>query len=135
MQAKAIFINLPVKDIKSTRAFWTKLGFSFYEQFSGKESLCLILNENHIFCMFLTEHLFGTYTHKPIPDRKFSQAILAIQVETREEVCQLVSSALENGAKRYKEPVDQGWMYYDSFEDPDGYQWEVMFSDVSKYPV
>ncbi len=135
MKAKSIFINLPVKDVKLTRAFWTNLGFSFNEQFSGKESLCLILNEDHIFCMFLSENLFGTFTHKPVSDRAASQALFAFQVETRDEVNRLVASALTNGAKRFKEPVDHGWMYYDSFEDPDGHQWEVFFSDVSEMPV
>ena len=38
----------------------------------------------------------------------------------------MVTKALESGGKRYKEAVDHGWMYYDSFADIDGHQWEVM---------
>jgi predicted lactoylglutathione lyase len=41
----------------------------------------------------------------------------------------IVKVALENGATRYKESVDHGWMYYDSFADPDGHQWEIMYTN------
>jgi predicted lactoylglutathione lyase len=41
MNVKATYINLPIKNISKTRAFWTKLGFSFNEQFSDDKALCL----------------------------------------------------------------------------------------------
>ena len=37
--------------------------------------------------------------------------------------------ALENGATRYRESEDHGWMYYDSFADLDGHQWEIAWMD------
>ncbi|MBI5422421.1 glyoxalase/bleomycin resistance/extradiol dioxygenase family protein, partial [Candidatus Peregrinibacteria bacterium] len=45
-----IFVNLPVKDLKKTIAFFTKLGFKFNPQFTNKSGACLILGKN-IFAM------------------------------------------------------------------------------------
>ena len=38
---RSIFINLPIKEIARTRAFWTKLGFSFNEEFSDEKHYAL----------------------------------------------------------------------------------------------
>lgn len=58
----------------------------------------------------------------------------ALEVESRELVDRIVSIALENGATRYQEGKDHGWMYYDSFADLDGHQWEILFTDISQIP-
>lgn len=132
MPINTIFVNLPVRDIAKARAFWTKLGFSFNEQFSDEKSLCLILNEGRIYAMLLAHDFFKTFTNRPIADNSTTQVVLAIQVNSREQVDCIVQLALKSGASRYKEPVDHGWMYYDSFADPDGHQWEIMYSDPTK---
>ena len=45
MKIKSIYINLPVQDLSKSRNFWTKLGFTFNDQFSDDKSICLVLNE------------------------------------------------------------------------------------------
>jgi len=134
MKANSIFINLPIYDLTKTKDFWLKLGFSFNEQFSDDKALCLILNDGIINSMLITREYFSTFTNKTIFDGSSTQVILAIQVESREQVDHIVNRALENGATRYKESVDQGWMYYDSFTDLDGHQWEVLFTDLTQIP-
>jgi predicted lactoylglutathione lyase len=129
MKVKSIFVNLPIKDIQKTRDFWTKLGFSFNEQFSNDKALCLEFNDGLIYSMLITHEMFSTFTNRPIADSSTTQVLTAIQVESREEVDRIVKLALENGGTRYREKADHGWMYYDSFADPDGHQWEVMYSD------
>lgn len=127
MQAQAIFINLPVSDIARARAFWSKLGFSFHEQFSNDKALCLILKEGQLYAMLLTHDLFSSFARRPIANPGITQVLLAIEVGSKEQVDLLVKTALENGASRYSEKIDHDWMYYDSFADPDGHQWEVVF--------
>ncbi len=131
---KSIFVNLPVKDIAQTRAFWTKLGFSFNEQFSNEESLCLILNDGVIYAMLLLNQKFETFTNRTVADGSTTQVLLAIEVESRDKVNEIIKTALENGGSRYRESEDHGWMYYDCFADPDGHQWEVMYSDPTQIP-
>ncbi|MEB8347382.1 glyoxalase/bleomycin resistance/extradiol dioxygenase family protein [Flavobacteriaceae bacterium KMM 6898] len=132
MKAKSIFVNLPIKDLKKSRVFWTNLGFSFNEQFSDDKALCLILNEGTIYAMLLSHNMFSTFTNRAIADNTTTQVLIAIEVESRQNVDDLVKLALDNGGSRYREPQDHGWMYYDSFADLDGHQWEVLYSDPSK---
>jgi predicted lactoylglutathione lyase len=107
------------------------LGFSFNEQFSNEQALCLEMKKDTIYAMLISHDLFKTFTHKPISDNATTQVLIAIEVDTKEKVDQLVSLAFENGATRYRDSADHGWMYYDSFADPDGHQWEVLFSDMT----
>jgi len=129
MKVKSIFINLPVSDIPKTREFWTKLGFAFNEQFSDENALCLVLNDGLMYSMLISHNLFSTFTNRPIADGTTTQLLTALQVESKEAVDLIVKVALENGATRYKESVDHGWMYYDSFADLDGHQWEIMYTN------
>lgn len=133
-KANSIYINLPVKNLNKTRDFWTALGFSFNEKFCDNNAICLILNEGIIYVMLLKNEFFQTFTDRTVSDSSTTQVIIAIDVESREKVDETVKLALENGASRFKEPADHGWVYYDSFADPDGHQWEVMFADESQIP-
>jgi len=135
MQVKSIYINLPIKDLNRTKEFWNKLGFEFNPQFSDEKALCLILNDGSMYAMLITHEFFKTFTHKPIADGSTTQVLIAIEVDSREKVDAVVKTALANGATRYRESADHGWMYYDSFADLDGHQWEVMFTDPSKFPA
>lgn len=131
---KSIYVNLPIKDIAKTRAFWTKLGFGFNPKFSDDNGLCLVLNDGSIYAMLITHALFSTFTNRPIADGSTTQVLLSIDVGSRERVNEIINLALENGAVRYLEPSDMGWMYYDRFIDPDGHQWEIMTADESLMP-
>jgi uncharacterized protein len=134
MKVKSIFVNLPIKDLKKTREFWTKLGFSFNDQFSDDKALCLVLNDGLIYSMLITHDMFSTFTNRPIADHTTTQVLTCIEVDNREQVDNLVKLALENGGTRYRESADHGWMYYDSFADLDGHQWEVLFTDPNQTP-
>jgi len=132
MNITTIFLNLPVKDITQTRNFWTNLGFSFNENYSGEDSLCLTLSESHAYAMLINHNKFSTFTDKPIADGKSTEILLSLQVDTREDVDSVFRKALENGGRKFKESTDLGWMYYSGFEDINGHQREVMCIDQTK---
>ena len=134
LNIKTIFVNLPVKDISKTREFWTKLGFGFNENFSDDKAVCLVLNDGSIYSMLISHEYFKTFTNRPIADGSTTEVLIAIEVDSKERVDEIMRIALENGGTRYLEPQDHGWMYYDRFADPDGHQWEVMFTDESLLP-
>jgi predicted lactoylglutathione lyase len=134
MNVKSIFVNLPTKDLNKTREFWTSLGFSFNEQFSNDQALCLVLNEGLMYSMLISHEIFNNFTDRIIADGTTTQVLTALEVESREQVDKIVHLALENGATRYRESADHGWMYYDSFADLDGHQWEILFSDPVQIP-
>lgn len=134
MKVKAIYVNLPVKDLQKTRDFWTKLGFSFNKQFSNEKALCLILNEGLIYSMLISHEMFSTFTNRPIADSSTTQVLTCIEVDSKEEVDKIVKTAVENGATLYRENTDHGWMYYACFADLDGHQWEILYTDNTQIP-
>lgn len=133
MKINQIYVNLPVKDVQKTRAFWTTLGFSINEQFSDDKAVCVVMKEDHIYTMFLKEEFFQTFTNRPFAKGDTTQVLLAIGVDSREQVDQMVKTAIENGGSKYSEPMDHGWMYQNAFADLNGHQWEVMYADASQF--
>jgi predicted lactoylglutathione lyase len=73
--ATKIFINLPVKDLDKSKAFFTNLGFSFNPQFTDEKAGCMVISDS-IFAMLLTETYFGTFTKKAVSDAKTSTEVL-----------------------------------------------------------
>jgi uncharacterized protein len=126
-----IFVNLPVKDLNKTIEFFTKLGFKFNPQFTDENATCMIVGDD-IFVMLLVEKFFKTFTKKEIADTsKNTEVIVALSVEGRENVDQMINKAIEYGGKESREPQDHGWMYGRSFEDIDGHLWEIIYMDES----
>lgn len=126
-----IFVNLPVKDLSKTVEFFTKLGFKFNPQFTNENATCMIVAED-IFVMLLVEQFFKTFTKKEISDaKKSTEAIIALSMESREMVDQMISKATGAGGSETREAQDHGWMYGRSFEDLDGHIWEVFWMDES----
>lgn len=133
MKINQIFVNLPVKDIRETKEFWTNLGFSVNEQISDERAVCIIMNDT-ISIMFLTEEFFETFSERPVPKGDTTQVLVAIGLDSREEVDQVVNAAVANGATQHEEPQDHGWMYQNSFWDINGHGWNVIFADPSQIP-
>ena len=132
--ATRIFVNLPVKDLDQSVAFFNKLGFSFNPQFTDEKATCMIIGEN-IFAMLLVESFFRTFTRKEIASaHKSTEVLLAIDAGSRNEVKDMVSKAIAAGGSMYMDPQDHGWMYQHSFADLDGHQWEILFTDESANP-
>jgi len=124
-----IFVNLPVKDLDKSKAFFSHLGYSFNPQFTDQNAACMVISE-HIYAMLLTEPFFQGFTKKAIADAHTSKEVLiCLSCESRAEVDTLVKKALEAGGGNPIEPQDHGFMYYHGFEDLDGHHWEVMYMD------
>jgi len=133
--AKQIFVNLPTKNLSKTVEFFTKLGFKFNPQFTDENATCMIIGEN-IFAMLLVEKFFKTFIKKEICDaKKSTEVLLALSVENREEVDELVSKAIEAGGLEPRNPQDHGWMYGRAFEDLDGHIWEVFYMNIGAMPA
>ena len=132
--ATKIFLNLPVKDLTKSMTFFSGLGFTFNPQFTDEKAACMAISE-HIFAMLLTESHFQSFTNKPISDAKTAtEALIALDAASKEEVQQKIARATALGATIYNDPQDHGWMYGHSFADLDGHQWEFFFMDQSQMP-
>lgn len=127
--SQQIFVNLPVKDLKKSMAFFTSLGYRINSQFTNENAACLVISEN-IYFMLLLEKFFNTFTPKKIIDTRTEvEVINFLMVDSRQEVDELVDKAFNAGAKKSRDPEDLGFMYSRSFEDLDGHIWQVGYMD------
>lgn len=132
---KQIYVNLPVKDLARSRAFFSSLGFDFNAQFSNDQGACMIIGEN-IFAMLLAEPFFQGFTSKPIADaRETTEVLTCLSCESREEVDALVQKALAAGGRAPNPKQDHGFMYGHGFEDLDGHVWELSYMDMGAIPA
>ena len=133
--AKQIFVNLPVKDLNKTKQFFSKLGFNFNPKFTDENATCMIISDN-IFAMLLVEKFFKIFIpNKEITDaKKSTEVLLALAVDSKIEVDEMIQKAVDAGGKEYRETQDHGWMYGKAFEDLDGHIWEIFCMDESKMP-
>jgi predicted lactoylglutathione lyase/uncharacterized protein YndB with AHSA1/START domain len=128
-RSRKLFVNLPVRDLKRSVAFFTRLGFSFNPQFTDEHATCMLVGED-AYVMLLTEERFKGFTSKQICDTsKHTEGLFALSAESRAEVDSLVKIAVEHGGSPASPPQDHGFMYGWSFQDPDGHTWEVVWMD------
>lgn len=133
LKTSSIFVNIPVKDLKKSIAFFTAVGYEFNPQFTDDKAGCLVLGDN-IFAMLLTEPYFQTFTKKELANAETStEVIIALAAESREQVDEIVRKALAAGGKPFNDPVDHGFMYTWSFQDLDGHLWEIAYMDQSAF--
>ena len=126
---RKLFLNLPVRDLKRSTEFFTKLGFKFNAQFTDENATCMIISEE-AFAMLLTEKFFKTFTKKEQCDTsRATEGMFALSCESREEVDAMVKMAIEAGGTHAMDAQDHGFMYGWSFYDLDGHHWEVVWMD------
>jgi len=134
LTSRQIYVNLHVKDVKRSMAFFTGLGFEFDLRFTDENrAACLVVGEN-IYVMLLQEEYLKTFTKREVVDTdKYAQLTIAIAAESREQVDEIVHKAVSLGGKRYNDPQDHGFMYQWGFQDPDGHIWEIAYMDIGAF--
>ncbi|MFC9791451.1 VOC family protein [Streptomyces sp. NPDC057695] len=131
MAPQMIFVNLPVKSVDASRAFFEKLGFSHNPLFSDATTTCVVFSDT-IFAMLLEEEKFRSFMApgKEISDAtKATEVLVTLSAESREKCDELADAALAAGGTPAKDALDMGFMYGRSFTDLDGHHWEVFWMD------
>lgn len=129
---RMIFVNLPVRDLAASTAFYVALGGTVNPQFSGETSTSLMFSDA-IGVMLLTHDRYREFTKRPIGDaRSDSQALFALTVDEREAVDATLARAVAAGGRADPNPAqDLGFLYNRHVEDPDGYVWELVWMNPS----
>jgi predicted lactoylglutathione lyase len=127
-----IFVNLPVRDLAASTAFYVALGGTVNPQFSGEQSTSLMFSDA-ISVMLLTHDHYRQFTQRPIGDaRRESQALIALSVDSRDAVDATVTRAVAAGGRADPNPAqDLGFMLNRHVEDPDGNVWEILWMDAA----
>ena len=126
---RMIFVNLPVTDRDRAKSFYDALGFRYNEQFSDERCASFLIEEN-IAVMLLTRERFADFVTGQVGDPAQATSVLnCLSAGSRQEVDDLVATAIAAGGKPWQPAQDHGFMYGGSFADPDGNVWEVVWMD------
>lgn len=131
--AKMIFVNLPVKDVARSTAFYEAIGFTRDARFSNEQASAMQWSDE-ITVMILDHEFYSTFIpHKTIADTSTTNAVLlCLSFDSRAAVDAITQKAAAAGGRADIRPVqDMGFMYGRSFEDPDGHIYEPMFMDMA----
>jgi predicted lactoylglutathione lyase len=127
--ASKIFVNLPVKDLDRSTAFFEKLGYSFNPKFTDASAACMVISDD-IYAMLLTEAKFKEFTTKPIANAtEATEVLVCLSLESKTKVNEVVDTALSAGAVEARPAMDYGFMFGRSFHDLDGHIWEIIWMD------
>ncbi len=129
--SKMIFVNLPVRDLPVSIAFYSALGFTQNPQFSDEAGACMVWSEA-IHVMLLTHEKWRGFTTRPIPPSTHSEVSLALSLESKAAVDAMNVAAAANGGTADINPVeDHAFMYGRDIADPDGHVWGPFWMDMA----
>lgn len=126
---RMIFINMPVRDLAKSMAFYERLGFKNEPRFTDETAAAMQWSDT-IVVMILTHEKWQFFTKRPIPDAGSSEMMLCLNFASRDDVNAIADAAGGNGGTTDINPAqDHGFMFSRSFADPDGHVWEAMWMD------
>lgn len=132
---KGIFINLPIDNLKASMAFYDALGFKNNPKFTDENAACMVYSES-IYVMLHSLGSWRRFTQRPIPPSTSSEVMLALSVDSTQEVDTMNDIAQASGGKADINPKqDLGFMYSRAFTDPDGHIWEPFWMDPAAIPA
>jgi predicted lactoylglutathione lyase len=126
-----IFLNLPTTDVAKGSAFFSALGWERNAQFSDDTTASHVVDENIVVMLLSTEKFNGFLKNgdTAAPRSAGVPAIYCLSRESRGGVDELIAKATAAGGTVLEEPQDHGFMYGQSFADPDGHVFEIMWMD------
>ncbi|MFC4617565.1 VOC family protein [Camelliibacillus cellulosilyticus] len=134
---KQVWINLPIKDVRRSKAFYQALGFKIGSGHgNGDEMAELLIGEPPVAVMLFPESAFEKFTNCKIADSiNRAEVLFSIYADSREEVDEMAKKAVNAGGTVFGEPGESdGWMYGCGFADPDGHRWNMLYMDINKAP-
>jgi uncharacterized protein len=131
---KDLWINLPVKDVAKSKAFFKELGFTFNTHGNSENSACLLVGQKNVVVMLFDEQTFKGFTNSQVSNTtQSSEVLVSIGLESKDEVDELAKKAVAAGGSSNHQPGEmQGWMYGCVFTDLDGHRWNLLYMDMTK---
>ncbi len=129
--ALKLIINMPIRNVARSTAFWQALGYAFDARYAS-DSVCSLILGDDMIAMLHEDAGFVANTDRAIADpHTTTEAIISIAVPTRADVDATMTKALAHGAREFGSGADHGFIYHRSFVDLDGHQWEVFWMDAT----
>ena len=135
---RSIWINLPVKEISRSTAFFTKIGFTLNTNYGVRnESASFLVGDDKLVIMLFEKSFYEGFAGVDLADKlSGSEVLFSLDAASPEEVDEIAKNVVEAGGTIYGEPgYKDGWMYGCGFIDLDGQRWSVLYMDTSKMPI
>ncbi len=101
---RMLFVNMPVADLERSKAFFSKLGFSFNPMFTDETAACMPVGEQ-AFVMLLGREKFAEFAKLPMADpTTHTLALYCFSVSSRDEVDAVSAAALRRAAPKPMAP-------------------------------
>lgn len=124
-------LNLPVTNVKQSKAFFTGLGFEINPEYPENETSAAIVIGDSLQVMLINQAFFKTLTEKETVDTsRYAQMTIALAFESRAKVDEIVNTAVSLGGKLHADPEDYGSMYHWGFVDLDGHLWAINYMNT-----
>lgn len=132
---KELWINLPVKNLKKSKEFFARIGFSFKER-ETDTMIAMMVGEKKVPVMLFDENTFKNVIRHEVTDTtQSSEILISFDADSREEVDEIAKKAEEAGGTVFSKPAEiQGWMYGCAFTDLDGHRWNALYMDKDETP-
>lgn len=131
--AKEVYISLPVADLVRSERFYRAIGFTKVDDYSHDDGTVMRFADD-FYIMLLRRDFYRTFIgQRTIPDaHEASLAMIALFVDSNEELDDLVSKAVANGATLMPKLAIDGTqgMHVIDFTDPDGHILELAHMEV-----
>lgn len=133
---KSIWINLPVKDVQKSKAFFKEIGFTPNPNYQNEDAASFLIGEKEVVMMLFNEAIFKTFTRNEISNTKTgTEILLNIDAQSKAEIDEMAKTVKKAGGTIFADPnLSEGWMYVFGFEDLDGHRWSMLYMDFEKMP-
>lgn len=130
MEQRVSFITLGVRNLSTSRKFYSELGWK--ESSKSNDSVAFYQAGGLIFALFGWNELAhdAGVSHE---GSGFQGVALAYNVRNKDDVSRMLNDASIAGAKIVKPAQETFWGGYNGyFADPDGHLWEVAFNPKAR---
>lgn len=126
MRARISVITLGVADVPRARAFYQALGWPLSGE--PEDQVAFFSNEGSRLALYALESL-AEEAGRSAAEPDALRATLAVNVETRELVDEMLGEAVRAGGTLLRPAQERFWGGYSGyFADPDGHAWEIAYN-------
>jgi catechol 2,3-dioxygenase-like lactoylglutathione lyase family enzyme len=129
MEPRISIITLGVKDLEQSYRFYHE-GLGFPTNWNPEQGIIFFRTGGTCLALYPYEKLAEDVGLTPQPRSRFPGITLAHNTRKKDEVDEVIKRAEAAGGKLEKTPQIAEWGGYSGyFSDPDGYLWEVAWSE------
>ena len=132
MKDQELWLNLPVKDLQKSKAFFQSLGFQSTRDVPGMVGFTI--GQVPVLMVALPD--FEQYASHQISDtKKGSELLISVDAPDRAYVDEMEKKVKDVGGLIFSKAQQiQGWMYNMGFIDLDGHRWNIVHLDWENMP-